>query len=95
MTQNKALSIENWIKTMGFQLTKSHSLDNRKKKIRYYTLGNFGVYEEITPSKSASGQRKKFISWTPWGVDIEVNSVTDLWCAYVEFGMYNPDFVTN
>ncbi|PRY54399.1 hypothetical protein B0I27_102165 [Arcticibacter pallidicorallinus] len=95
MTQNRALSIENWIKTMGFRLTKSHSLDNRKKKIRYYTLGNFGVYEEITPSKSTSGQKKKFISWTPWGVDIEVNSVTDLWCAYEEFEMYNPNFVTN
>lgn len=95
MTQNNALSIKNWIKTMGFQLTKSHSLDNRKKRIRYYTLGNFGVYEETTPSKGASGQRMKFISWTPWGDNIEVNSVTDLWTAYEEFEMYNPNFVTN
>ena len=98
MTQNKALSIKSWIKEMGFKLTKSHLLDHRKKQIKYYTLGNFGVYEEITPvkkSEPASNKKRKFISWTPWGDDFEVNSVKDLRKAYEEFMNYNPNYNLN
>jgi hypothetical protein len=95
MTRNRALSIRNWIKTMGFQLTKSHLLDHRTKKIKYYTLGNFGVYEEITPSRSAAEKKQKFISWTPWGDNFEVTSVKDLSKAYEEFMNYNPNISLN
>ncbi len=91
MTRNRALTIKNWIKTMGFQLAKSHMLDHRTKKIKYYALGNFGVYEETTPAKTTTGKKLKFISWTPWGDDFEVNSVTDLSKAYQNFIMYNPN----
>lgn len=79
---------------MGFQLTKSHLLDHRTKKIKYYTLGNFGVYEEITP-KNATEKKQKFISWTPWGDNFEVNSVKDLSRAYQEFTDYNPNAQLN
>lgn len=97
MTQNKALSIKNWIKEMGFKLTKSHLLEHRTRKIKYYTLGNFGVYEEITPSKKSvpSDKKRKFISWTPWGDDVEINSVRDLSKAYNEFMNYNPNLSLN
>lgn len=98
MTQNKALSIKNWIKGMGFKLTKSHLLEHRTKKIKYYTLGNFGVYEEITPvkkSESSSDKKQRFISWTPWGDNFEINSVKDLSKAYEEFAYYNPNVVMN
>lgn len=79
---------------MGFKLTKSHVLDHRTKKIKYYTLDNFGVYEEISPSKK-SEKELKFISWTPWGDDVEINSVKDLRQAYEEFVKYNPNIVLN
>ncbi|WP_207427070.1 hypothetical protein [Pedobacter sp. SYSU D00535] len=95
MTRNRASSIKNWIKNMGFQLTKSHLLDHRRKKIKYYTLENFGVYEEITPAKSASEKKQKFLSWTPWGDCFEVTSVKDLMRAYEEFRDYNPNVVLN
>lgn len=95
MTRNRASSIKNWIKNMGFKLTKSHVLDHRTKKIKYYTLGNFGVYEEITPSKTPSQKKQKFISWTPWGENFEVNSVKDLSKAYEDFINYNPPVAFN
>ncbi|KAA8486682.1 hypothetical protein BDE36_0919 [Arcticibacter tournemirensis] len=91
MTRNRALTIKNWIKTMGFELTKSHHLDHRTKKIKYYTLGNFGVYEEITPTRTSTHKKQKFISWTPWGDHFEVNSVRDLSQAYQNFLTYNPN----
>ncbi|WP_256009281.1 hypothetical protein [Desertivirga xinjiangensis] len=93
MTRNRALSIRNWIKNMGFQLTKSHLLDRRTRKIKYYTLGNFGIYEEISPKNAE--KKEKFISWTPWGDNIEVNSVNDLSKAYEEFLNYNPNVLPN
>lgn len=85
MTQNRALTIKSWIKTMGFELTKSHLLEHKRKKVKYYTLGNFGIYEEITPSKSTTGKKLKFISWTPSGDHFEVNSVRDLSEAYQNY----------
>jgi len=94
MTHNEAVQIKEWIKTMGFKLTKSHSLDHHKRKIKYYTLGNFGVYEQTTAMGSKLTQKRKFTSWTPWGEDIEVHSVKDLWVAYEDFEKYNPS-ITN
>jgi len=95
MTRNRASSIKNWIKSMGFQLTKSHLLDHRTKKIKYYTLDNFGVYEEITPARTTDEKKQKFISWTPWGDYFEVNSVEELSKAYEEFLNYNPNVILN
>lgn len=98
MTQTKAILIKNWIKEMGFKLTKRHQLEHRTKKINYYTLGNFGIYEEQTPLKrsaSASEKKLKFISWTPWGDDFEINSVKELSEAYENFIKYNPSTVLN
>ncbi|WP_423148954.1 hypothetical protein [Rubrolithibacter danxiaensis] len=85
---------------MGFKLNKSHNLAARSKKIKYYTLGNFGVYEEISTPNTATegkqaGEKQKFISWTPWGIDFEVNSVKELSKAYSEFMKYNPDVAIN
>ena len=96
MTPNKASSIRNWIKSMGFKLSKSHILSSRSKKIKYYTLDNFGIYEE-TPIRKADGKAssslkdKKFVSWTPWGDNLEITSVRDLSRAYAEFMKYNPN----
>jgi hypothetical protein len=98
MTKNKALSIKNWIKSMGFKLTKSHLLEHRTRKIKYYTLENFGVYEEIIPfrkSSSASVKTPRFISWTPWGDNIEITSVKELSKAYEEFMDRNPAVLLN
>lgn len=94
MTRNNALSIKSWIKSMGFELSKSHFLEHRTRKIKYYTLGNFGVYEEINQAKkttSTGNKKQKFISWTPWGDDFEVNSVKELSKAYEDFMKYNPN----
>ncbi len=92
MTSTKALSIKNWIRSMGFKLSKSHVLDHRLRKVKYYTLGNFGLYEDIQISKSDTKKiaHQKFISWTPWGIDFEVTSVRDLSEAYADFLRYNP-----
>ena len=77
---------------MGFKLTKSHLLEHRTRKIKYYTLGNFGVYEEITPANAEATEKKlKFISWSPWGDDLEINSVKELSKAYEDFVKYNPN----
>lgn len=77
---------------MGFKLYKSHLLSSRSKKIKYYTLGSFGVYEEIQIPKNSNKKPadERFISWTPWGVDIQITSVSDLSRAYEEFLDYNP-----
>jgi hypothetical protein len=97
MTATKASLIKNWIKSMGFKLYKSHLLNSRSKKIKYYTLGSFGVYEEILMPKDDSKKitDERFISWTPWGVDLEITSVRDLSKAYEEFLSYNPNVIAN
>jgi len=94
MTQQTARSIKSWIKSMGFKLTKSHIRDKRSRRINYYTLDNFGVFEEISADKKSPDEtkkRQKFISWNPWGIDLEINSVRDLSKAYADFLKYNPD----
>lgn len=96
MPKKTVYAIKNWLKTMGFKLVKSHVLRRRGTKINYYSLGNFGVYEQIAQSGSPSKDRnRKFISWTPWGIDFEVNSVKDLRRAYEESEEYNPELVLN
>jgi hypothetical protein len=92
MTAITAKSIRHWIKNMGFKLYKSHVLDHRSRKIKYYTLGSFGIYEDIRVPKNDSKKiaNQRFISWTPWGVDVEINSVRDLSGAYEDFLKYNP-----
>ncbi|HEY1025088.1 MAG TPA: hypothetical protein VGE26_07985 [Sphingobacteriaceae bacterium] len=93
MPRETAAAIKNWIKKMGFKLVRSHNLNHRTTKINYYSLGTFGVYEEICKSQRPGKQDggHKFISWTPWGIDFEVNSVRDLSKAYEEFVEYNPN----
>lgn len=78
---------------MGFKLVKSHTFNSKKTKINYYSLGNFGVYEEIFKSSPSSIERRKFISWNPWGIDFEVNSVNDLRKAYEQSEEYNPSLI--
>ena len=95
MPRETANAIKNWIKKMGFKLVKSHNLNHRTTKINYYSLGNFGVYEEILKSPKSVGEKRKFISWTPWGIDFEVNSVRDLSKAYEDFIEYNPNVVVS
>lgn len=95
MTANKASTIKNWIKSMGFKLYKSHLLNSRSTRIKHYTLGNFGVYEEIHIPKNDSSKNaeERFISWTPWGVDLEIKSVKELNKAYEDFLSYNPNAI--
>ncbi len=99
MAHEKIVIIKRWIKTMGFKLVKSHVINNKETKINYYSLGNFGVYEEISKThradKSLHEKQCKFISWTPWGIDFEVNSVKDLSKAYQDSLTYNPEMLLN
>ncbi|MFA6945332.1 MAG: hypothetical protein WC220_05460 [Pedobacter sp.] len=94
MVKSKIAAIKNWIKTMGFELIKSHDLSGKEVKINYYSLGNFGIYEEIS-NKKVSGSNKegnsRFISWNPWGVDFEVKSVNELVDAYQDTKCYSPE----
>lgn len=94
MVKSKIVAIKDWIKLMGFELIKSHDLIGKEVKINYYSLGNFGVYEEISnikrPGRNDSG-KMRFISWNPWGIDFEVNSVKDLMDAYQDTKSYSPE----
>ncbi len=97
MARNKITAIKTWMKDMGFKLIKSHIINGKATKINYYSLGSFGIYEEISKGikdgKKMAGDKLRFISWTPWGVDFEVNSVNDLSKAYQDSISYNPDVV--
>ena len=78
---------------MGFELVNSHLMSGKYSRINYYSLGNFGIYEEIAePAKShpASEGKMKFISWNPWGDDFVVNSVKELSQAYQDCLTINP-----
>lgn len=94
MVKSKIAAIKNWIKTMGFELIKSHNLSGEEVKINYYSLGNFGIYEEISNKKMSGGAEKKimrFISWNPWGIDFEVSSLNDLVEAYQDSKSLSPE----
>ncbi len=97
MARSKITAIKTWMKGMGFKLIKSHVINGRSTKINYYSLGTFGIYEEISKGikggKKIAGDKLRFISWTPWGIDFEVNSVNDLSKAYQDSISYNPDVV--
>ena len=94
MVKSKIAAIKDWIKIMGFELIKSHNLSGDEVKINYYSLGNFGIYEEIS-NKKLAGQTKatkmRFISWNPWGVDFEVSSLKDLVEAYQDSKSLSPE----
>lgn len=95
MVRSKIAAIKNWITGMGFKLVKSHIVNGKLVKINYYSLGNFGIYEEISkvikPGNKIVSDKIRFISWTPWGIDFEVSSVKDLNDAYQDSISYNPD----
>lgn len=94
MVKSKIAAIKDWIKLMGFELIKSHDLIGKETRINYYSLGNFGVYEEISNKKKLgrnNGSDMRFISWNPWGIDFEVNSVKDLMDAYLDSQSYSPE----
>lgn len=95
MPRQKTSTIKNWIKSMGFELIKSQQINRKALKVNYYSLGNFGIYEEISnlakSGKMLTKKRRKYISWTPWGIDFEVNSVKDLSKAYQDSLIYNPE----
>jgi hypothetical protein len=90
MVLSKISAIKSWIKTMGFELIKSHDLNSESIKINYYSLGNFGIYEEIS-NKGKNVDKLRFISWTPWGVDFEVHSLKELCDAYQDSIRYSPE----
>jgi len=98
MPTRKIAAIKHWIENMGFELVNSHFLNSKFTRINYYSLGNFGVYEEISePKKSGrttGNEKLKFISWNPWGEDFEVNSVKDLSKAYEDSLIVNPQLST-
>ncbi|NQV76656.1 MAG: hypothetical protein HQ491_11465 [Bacteroidetes bacterium] len=75
---------------MGFELIKSHYLNNDALKINYYFLGNFGIYEEIS-TKEKNVDKLRFISWNPWGIDFEVRSLKQLCDAYEDSISYSPE----
>jgi hypothetical protein len=96
MPRNKINAIRDWIKGMGLKRVKSHTINRRTTRINYYSLGSFGVYEEIPLDTNKDGKkeqknRSRFISWTPWGIDFEVSSVNELSRAYQDSISYNPE----
>lgn len=96
MVRSKIIAIKNWIKTMGFELISSHEINGNAIKINHYSLGNFGIYEEISKkvnAKSIKNEKLRFISWNPWGIDFEVHSVNELREAYQDSVNLNPDLV--
>ncbi|WP_411273650.1 hypothetical protein [Daejeonella sp.] len=97
MARSKIAAIKSWMKNMGFKLIKSHVINGRTTRINYYSLGSFGIYEEISKGikdgNKIAADKLRFISWTPWGIDFEVNSVNDLSQAYHDSINYNPDMV--
>ena len=96
MARNQINAIRSWIKGMGLKRIKSHTLNGKTRRINYYSLGSFGVYEEIPLSVNKEGKKgrkdqSRFISWNPWGIDFEVSSVNELSRAYQDSISYNPE----
>ena len=93
MEKTKNSAISKWIKLMGFKLIRSYV--KGKSRINYYSLGNFGIYEELTKADQSNPRARsiirKFRSWNPWGIDFEVKSVSDLSRAYQDNLSYNPN----
>lgn len=96
MVKSKIAAIKDWIKIMGFELIKSHDLSGEEVKINYYSLGNFGIYEEISNKKLVGRNKEaklRFISWNPWGIDFEVTSLKELISAYQDSKFYSPEML--
>lgn len=94
MVKSKIAAIKDWIEVMGFELINSHNLSGQEVKINYYSLGNFGIYEEISNKKMQgikNQPKMRFISWNPWGIDFEVSSVKDLIEAYQDSKSHSPE----
>ena len=93
MLRLQTAPIKEWIETMGFELVKSDFF--KGTLVNYYSLGNFGIYEEIISTNDKVGSddlnETKFISWSPWGEDFEANSVADLSEAYEDTLSVNPE----
>jgi len=90
MAKSNISAIKNWIETMGFELVDTHDFIDQAVKINYYTLGTFGVYEEIS-IKDGKPDDLRFITWNPWGIDFEVHSITELHDAYQDFIRFSPE----
>ena len=75
---------------MGFELVDSHDFTDQAVKINYYTLGNFGIYEEIS-DKQGEHDNLRFITWNPWGIDFEVYTIKELHDAHQEFIRFSPE----
>ena len=92
MLLKKISAIKDWMKFMDFELVKSHLVNSKNTRINYYSLGNFGIYEEITENDNINHESDlKFISWNPWGDEFEVNSVKDLSKAYGDSLAISPE----
>lgn len=88
MKKKSAANVKNWIKSMGLKLTKTHLVDRRQRKVNYYTLDNFGIYEEIISHDLpdlTNMKFRKYTSWTPAGDPIEINSAKDVSLAYQDY----------
>lgn len=90
MVRTKIKAIKDWIKAMGFELVNSHDINGGGVKINYYSLGNFGIYEEISQNGN-SAEQLRYISWNPWGVDFEVHSLEELRDAYLDSKSLSPE----
>lgn len=90
MAKSNITVLKNWMNTMGFELVNSHDFKEPYLRINYYTLGNFGIYEEISVNKNKS-KKLRFITWNPWGIDFEVFSLKELQDAYHDFIFYSPE----
>lgn len=90
MVKNNITAIKKWIKSMNFELVNSHEFKDQKLKINYYILGNFGIYEEISNVKGKP-DNLRFITWNPWGIDFEIQSLEELHDAYLDFICFIPE----
>jgi hypothetical protein len=90
MAKSDVSAMKKWMEAMGFELVNSHNLEDQELIINYYVLGNFGIYEEI--SNYALGiHYTRFITWNPWGIDFEVQSLKELGDAYQDYIIFNPE----
>lgn len=89
MAKTNTSAIQKWIKTMGFELINSHESKSLNVKTNYYSLGNFGLFEKISLINDEPSDLR-FITWNPWGIDIEVHSVEELQDAYDDFIGFSP-----
>lgn len=88
MKISKIDSLAKWIKKTGFELVYSYEFKESGLRINYYFLGNFGFYEKVHLND------KSFTIWNPWGIEIEVHSLDELYDAYYEYLDYSPELTS-